>query len=53
MKRIQAKNHKLGTCEINKISLCFGDERSASKDVINTRAYFHKDLRKKIKKSFH
>ena len=53
MKRIQAKNHKLGTYEINKISLCFGDERSASKDVIHTRAYFHKDLRKKIKKSFH
>ena len=53
MQRIQAKNHKLGTYEINKISLCFDDERSASKDVIHTRAYFHKDLRKKIKKSFH
>ena len=54
MKRIQAKNHKLGTYEINKISLsCFNDKRSASKNFIHTRAYFHKDLRKKIKKSFH
>ena len=54
IKRIQAKNHKLGTYEIKKISLsCFNDKRSASKDVIHTRAYFHKDLRKKIKKSFH
>ena len=29
MGRIQTKNHKLGTCEINKISLsCFDDKRS-------------------------
>ena len=28
MKRIQSKKHKIGTCEINKISLsCFDDKR--------------------------
>ena len=45
MRRIQAKNHKLETYEINKISLlCFGEKRFVLKDGIYTRAYFHKDL---------
>ena len=35
MRRIQAKNHKLETYEINKISLlCFGEKRFVLKDGI-------------------
>ena len=48
MERIQSKKHKLGTYEINKISLlCFDDKRFAL-NVIHMLAYFHKDLRKQI-----
>ena len=45
MKRIQSKKHKLGTYEIDKISLsCFDDKRYALDDGIrSTSAYFHKD----------
>ena len=44
MKRIQSKKHKLGTYEIDKISLsCFDDKRYALDDGIHTLAYFHKD----------
>ena len=44
MKRIQAKNHKIGTYEIDKISLsCFDDKRFVLHDGIHTLAYFHKD----------
>ena len=44
MKRIQAKTHKIGTYEINKISLsCFDDKRYVSDDGIHTLSYFHKD----------
>ena len=44
MKRIQAKKHKIGTYEINKISLsCFDDKRFILDDGINTLAYFHRD----------
>ena len=44
MKRIQSKKHKLGTYEINKISLsCFDDKRFVLDDGIHTLAYFHKD----------
>ena len=44
MKRIQSKKHKLGTYEINKISLsCFDDKRFVLNDRIHTLAYFHKD----------
>ena len=44
MKRIQSKKHKLGTYEIDKISLsCFDDERYVLDDGICTLAYFHKD----------
>ena len=44
MKRIQAKIHKIGTYEIDKISLsCFDDKRYVLDDGIYTLAYFHKD----------
>ena len=44
MKRIQIKKHKLGTYEIDKISLsCFDDKRYALDDRIRTFAYFHKN----------
>ena len=44
MKRIQAKKHKIGTYEIDKISLsCFDDKRYVLDDGVNTSAYFHKD----------
>ena len=44
MKRIQSKKHKLGTYEIDKISLSyFGDKRFVLDDRIRTLAYFRKD----------
>ena len=44
MKRIQTKKHKIGTCDINKISLsCFDDKRYVLDDGTHTLAYFHKD----------
>ena len=44
MKRIQGKKHKIGTYEIDKISLsCFNDKGFVLDDGINTLAYFHKD----------
>ena len=47
MRRIQAKKHKIGTYEIDKISLsCFDDKRFVLNDGIQTLAYFHKDLKK-------
>ena len=47
MKRIQAKNHKIGTYEIDKISLsCFDDKRYVLDDGVNTLANFHKDCNK-------
>ena len=47
MKRIQSKKHKIGTYEINKISLsCFDDKRFVLDDGIHTPAYFYKDFRK-------
>ena len=43
MKRIQSKKHKLGTYEIDKISLsCFDDKAYVLDDGIRTLAYFHK-----------
>ena len=43
MKRIQSKKHKLGTYEIDKISLsCFDDKRYVLNDGIHTLSYFHK-----------
>ena len=44
MRRIQAKTHKLGTYEIDKISLsAFDDKRFVLDDEIHTPAYFYKD----------
>ena len=44
MRRIQSKKHKLGTYEIDKISLsCFDDKRYVLDDGIRTLAYFHKN----------
>ena len=41
MKRIQSKKHKLGTYEIDKISLsCFDDKRYVLDDRIHTLAFF-------------
>ena len=49
MRRIQGKKHKMGTYEINKISLsCFDDKRFVLNDGIHTLAYFYKDLKKYI-----
>ena len=43
-KRIQSKNHKLGTYEIAKISLsCFDDKRYVLDDGVCTLSYFNKD----------
>ena len=45
MKKIQRKKHKLGTYEINKISLsCFDDKRFILDDGINTFAYIYKGI---------
>ena len=42
MKKIQSKKHKIGTYEINKISLSvFDDKRFFLNDVIHTLTYFH------------
>ena len=47
MRRIQSKKHKIGTYEVNKISLlCFDDKRFVKDDGMHMLAYFHKDLRK-------
>ena len=47
MKRIQAKKHKIGTYEIDKISLsCFDDKRYVLDDGIKISAYYHKDCKK-------
>ena len=52
MKRIQSKKHKLGTYEIDKISLsCFEDKRYVVDDEIHTPAYFHKDSVTSCKKN--
>ena len=49
MKRIQAKKHKMGTYETDKISLsCFDDKRYVVGDGIHMLAYFHKDSGKKL-----
>ena len=49
MKRIQAKKHKIGTYEIDKISLsCFDNKRFVLDDGVHTLAYFHKDCNKNV-----
>ena len=50
MKRIQSKKHKLGTYEIDKISLsCFDDKRYVLDDRVYTFSYFHKSSIKSCK----
>ena len=47
MSRIQSKKHKIGTYEVNKISLLhFDDKRFVLDDGIHTLAYFHQDCKK-------
>ena len=47
IKRIQAKKHKIGAYEIDKIFLsCFDDKRYVLGDGANTLAYFRKDCNK-------
>ena len=47
MRRIQGKKHKMGTYEINKISLSvFDDKRFILDDGTHALAYFHKDFKK-------
>ena len=42
--QIQAKKHKIGTYEIDKISLsCFDDKRQVLDDGVHTLAYFYKE----------
>ena len=49
MKRLQSKIYKLGTFEIDKISLSwFDDKRYALDNEIYTLSYFHKNIVKKI-----
>ena len=44
MKRVQSKKHKLGTYEIDKLSLsCFDDKRYVLDDGIWNLSYFHKN----------
>ena len=44
MKRIQSKKQKLGTYEIEKISLsCFDNKRYVLDDGIDTLSYFHEN----------
>ena len=45
MRRIQGKKHKMGTYEIDKISLCFDDKRFVLNDGIHTLADFREDLK--------
>ena len=44
MKGIQSKLHRIGTCDVCKIS-CIADKRYISDDGIHTLAYFHKNTR--------
>ena len=47
MKRIQSKNHKIGTNEISKISLSvFDDKRFVLVDGVQTLAYLYKEVNK-------
>ena len=47
--QIQAKKHKIGTYEIDKISLlCFDDKRFVLDDKVHTLACFHKDCNKNV-----
>ena len=43
MKKIQSKKHKLGTYEIDKISLSCFDDKNVLDDGIYTLSYFDKN----------
>ena len=46
MKIIQSKLHKIGTYDVDKISLsCFDDKRYVLNDGVNSLAYFHKGIK--------
>ena len=46
MKRIQSKLHRIGTCDVCKVSLsCFDDKRYILDDGIDSLTYFHTDIR--------
>ena len=48
VKGIQAKKHKIGTYEVDKISLsCFDEKRHVLDDRVHTLDYFYKDCNKK------
>ena len=49
---MQAKKHKIGTYEIDKISLsCFDDKRFVLDDKVHTLAYIHNDCNKTCDKN--
>ena len=49
---MQAKKHKIGTYESDKMSLSwFDNKRYVLDDGVNTLAYFHKDCNKKCDKN--
>ena len=49
MRRIQGKKHKMGTYEINKVSLSwFDDKRIVLHNGIHTLACLHKDLKNRF-----
>ena len=49
---MQTKKYKIGTYEINKISLlCFDDQIYVLDDGVNALDYFHKDCNKKCDKN--
>ena len=49
MKKIQSKKHKIGTYEVNKISLlCFDEKSLVLDDGIHALTYFHKDVRNRF-----
>ena len=50
MKRIQSKKYKLGTYEIDKISLSCFDKRYVLDDGTRTLSYFHKDSVASVKR---
>ena len=50
-KEYKLKIYKIGTYEIDKISLsCFDDKRFVLDDGVHNLAYFHKDCNKKFEK---
>ena len=51
MRGIQAKNHKIGTYKIDKISLsCYDDKKFILDDGIHTLAYFRNNSGENFKK---